>query len=370
MKSRGQRAETKWLRRLETALAALSDCADQVVVALDTVPSRWDRATLREVLEAVPGLAREVARAASAARRETPVSDDAQRRKAARDAAAASLRSVGDLLAGLEALARFEMAPLVEPVAIGGREERLRHVLNIGWQRAEYALNGHGEIETANQLPETEEYFPFVPLEAPRFVGLCQAAWRVLGVQGRNQDARFLEVGAGCGSKLLLAQEIFAVAHGLEYDTAYVAQAEQVRGLLYRTSEVFEGDAERFDGYDGYDVIYIYTPIRDRDREARLEARIYEALSPGSVVIAPIGLPAFFAQCPQIVPDLVVKGYAGAALEELRAEAERVGTVVPEIASDGVVVRQDVLQPALSAIRGAGFATRPDLMPDGAAAGT
>jgi trans-aconitate methyltransferase len=90
----------------------------------------------------------------------------------------------------------------------------------------------------------------------------------------------FLEVGCGIGTRMLVASTVFGLdAHGIDRVDEYVAQASE----LGCSAEV--ADALTWDDYGKYDVIWFNRPFRDRGLQRQLEARVWEAMKPGAVVI-------------------------------------------------------------------------------------
>ncbi len=90
----------------------------------------------------------------------------------------------------------------------------------------------------------------------------------------------FLEVGAGVGTRMLLAREIFGLSvQGIERVPEYVKQAQEL-GL-----DVLWQDALTFQGYDSYDIIWFNRPFRDRDLQVQLEQKIWADAKPGTVII-------------------------------------------------------------------------------------
>ncbi|MCB2135311.1 MAG: class I SAM-dependent methyltransferase [Rhodobacteraceae bacterium] len=187
----------------------------------------------------------------------------------------------------------------------------------------------HGFVNQAGQDDGAEAMgcFADIPLHASAFAELAHAAMRVGLAQGRVGRQRFLDVGCGCGLKLIQAVQFFAEAHGVEYDPGYAAAARQLIALAGCGREkVFEGDALEFDDYGQYDVIYMYRPLKDETLMTRLEDLILTQAAPGTVVIAPYS--GFQAQpdrkaCARIEGELYLVGATEAEAETLRTAAER-----------------------------------------------
>ncbi len=172
--------------------------------------------------------------------------------------------------------------------------------------------------------------FADIPMPIRPYEMLLRAAYRLLLIQGRADTAKFLDVGCGGGSKVLAASVYFDVCHGLEYDPEYVAAAEQ---LFDRTKNaachVFQGDGRTFDGYDQYDVIYFYRPMREDKLLIEMENQIFETARPGTVVLAPYTTSLskrIENERPQIGHCIFLAGMSQSEQDAIKYEAERTGT--------------------------------------------
>ncbi len=117
-------------------------------------------------------------------------------------------------------------------------------------------------------------YLPWMPFSWPDFIALVAEALP------DTPGDRFLDIGAGVGTKMTLARELFGLdVHGVERVPEYVAQARS-QGL-----EVTEADALAWDGYGEFDLIFFNRPFFDVARQADLERRVWAAMKPGAVVI-------------------------------------------------------------------------------------
>jgi hypothetical protein len=91
---------------------------------------------------------------------------------------------------------------------------------------------------------------------------------------------RFLDIGSGPGSKMLIAQELFCLdACGFDRVPEYVAAAAEL-GL-----NVTEADALEWGGYGDADLIWFHRPLRDPVRQFTLEQQVWKDMAPGAVVI-------------------------------------------------------------------------------------
>lgn len=303
---------------------------------------------MRALRAALAGHAREVERTASRLRRLGR--EGAAGHRAALDRARASLRGIADLAAGLDALIGHAPCALLEEEPPTGLAARRAALLGAAFDRLERAIAGpaqSGEMAAAS--------FPYLPFPPDRFAALLQAAWRILAALGRARGARFLEVGAGPGTKLEIAAEVFASAEGLELDPDYRARRSLIGAAASPGTAVHAADATRFSGYGDYDVVYAYYPLRDAARQSALERQIHAQVAPGTVLLAPYVTPTFLYELPQIAPGIVVKGCAGAELETLRRDAELIGPCAPPSAPRGLQDPKDLCGAALDALRWTGF---------------
>lgn len=88
----------------------------------------------------------------------------------------------------------------------------------------------------------------------------------------------FLDAGAGIGSKCLTAERMGCVAHGIEHNEHYVAEARKLG------AKVLEGDV-RLAQYGAYDIVFVNCPFRDPALQAQFEADVAGRMKPGSVLI-------------------------------------------------------------------------------------
>jgi hypothetical protein len=158
--------------------------------------------------------------------------------------------------------------------------------------RAALTAAGQLEREWAGKLPDTDRSrTPFMPFPVPQFLAL------LLEALPAAPGSRFLDVGAGPGSKMMLARDICELdVTGIEANDEY-AQAALSQGL-----NVLTCDALDFDGYGEHDLIWLYRPLRDPDLQAGLEKVIWDGMAPGAVVMC-AGLEAP-PPSPQFWPEL------------------------------------------------------------------
>ena len=130
--------------------------------------------------------------------------------------------------------------------------------------------------------------FGHVSLDAKKFLRDLHKARAVLKVaKPRMKHGRFLDIGCGVGMKVQLASHVFPTAHGLEFDKGYFNVAQRLRdATLNYGVDFFHGDALKFGNFGSYDVVYLYRPMKDIDKQSELEDRIAAEVKQDTVVIA------------------------------------------------------------------------------------
>lgn len=114
---------------------------------------------------------------------------------------------------------------------------------------------------------------PWMPFQLFTFISMVAEAMPELN------GNRYLEVGAGPGTRLLVAEEIFGL-DGTGFDiTDEYAAAGRLMGLDVRTA-----DALAWDGWTGYDLVWFNRALRG-EPQAELERRVWAQVSPGTVVM-------------------------------------------------------------------------------------
>jgi trans-aconitate methyltransferase len=127
-----------------------------------------------------------------------------------------------------------------------------------------------GKVPEAND----ERHIPWLPFPIPEFVALTALA------AAEADGPRFLEIGCGIGTKMLLAQAIFQLdVTGFDRVPEFVEQACG-NGL-----NAVRADAATWDGYGEFDIVWFNRPLREAAEEAALETRVWEFTAPGTVVM-------------------------------------------------------------------------------------
>jgi len=119
-------------------------------------------------------------------------------------------------------------------------------------------------------------YTPWMPSDRAQFLVLLAEA-----VTEAPGD-RFLEIGAGIGTRMLLAQQIFGLeVHGIERVPEYAAQGGEL-GLDHL--EVM--DAATYDEYGKHDIVFFNRPFQNGLMQHELEQKVWAEMASGAVVIA------------------------------------------------------------------------------------
>ena len=226
----------------------------------------------------------------------------------------------------MKALVHRHIDPEPEPLEL----ERPENASDPMLTKLHLALHQLANPNRQSDFAKDNNCFPDIPLSIQLFDALMLAAYRLLLVQRREDQARFIDVGCGGGVTTLAATRYFRYCDGLEYDPVYAAAGQNTFKLLnVPNAEIIEGNGVTFDRYGDYDVIYFYRPIKDNDILRQMELHIVNSARPGSIIIAPYDAylkPRDDFPCARIVGPVFVAGLTQAEADRLRAEAERTST--------------------------------------------
>lgn len=133
------------------------------------------------------------------------------------------------------------------------------------------------KIEEASLPPAGDERITYgwVPFPSGAFVDMLLESFFLLR---QDRTKKFLDVGSGIGTKLMLASVLFD-AHGIELFDEYIYQSE-----LLGCKNVIKADALQFDGYGDFDLVYFYRPFRSDDVQKDFEVRLAEKMRPGALL--------------------------------------------------------------------------------------
>lgn len=133
--------------------------------------------------------------------------------------------------------------------------------------------------------------FTYIPFCLDRFETQLKIVSGMLSAS-RVTDFRFVDVGCGIGTKVLVARESGFDAYGIEKSLRYVKVAKKLlegyenkNWYPKKKDRIILGDALRAD-YRLYDVIYFYRPFINHEKQTALEKRIVAHAKEGAIVMA------------------------------------------------------------------------------------
>jgi hypothetical protein len=135
------------------------------------------------------------------------------------------------------------------------------------------------EAQLTPRTPADEEWFGWIPLRLPYFIHGMLIAREVLG-PGFHKH---LEVGSGIGTKLALARVMDWQPHGIERYRPYLEVCWQV----FPHVNAWEADAETFQDYGDFDLVYMCRVATDPQRQLQITRRVTDQLKPGAVFFCP-----------------------------------------------------------------------------------
>lgn len=122
--------------------------------------------------------------------------------------------------------------------------------------------------------PTDERYTPWMPSDVAQFLVLLVEA------MAEASGDRFLEVGCGPGTKMLLARDLFGLdVHGFDRVPEYVDAANGL-GL-----DAFLQDALTYRDYGKFDIVFLNRPCRDPVLERELERQVWARMRRGAVLL-------------------------------------------------------------------------------------
>ena len=132
----------------------------------------------------------------------------------------------------------------------------------------------------AASSPQDPDYVGWMPYDLSRFVMFLTDAVAV-ATPGPLSLISFLDVGAGPGTKVLLARELYDMdAAGIEIVPEYRAAA------VVLGAQVLLCDARTYLCYAAYDIVYLNRPVQD----VAFERQVMAAMRPGAVLITVNGM--------------------------------------------------------------------------------
>ena len=132
--------------------------------------------------------------------------------------------------------------------------------------------------EWMKKIPSADDkhHIPWIPFPVDQFVSML---WEAnAAAAGKN----YLEIGCGPGTKMLIAQTLFGLkVFGFDRVPEFVERARDLNGL----TSADLSDAGKWDDFGNYDIIWFNRVFRPADEEQALEARVWETMKPGAVVM-------------------------------------------------------------------------------------
>lgn len=96
---------------------------------------------------------------------------------------------------------------------------------------------------------------------------------------------KFLDCGCGIGNVVLLARGLGFDAYGIEYDKETLAYGKNLfKKLGQDPARLFQGDLLEFDGFDEYDVLYLYCPMVDSRKQRIFQDRLLIGAKVGALI--------------------------------------------------------------------------------------
>lgn len=121
----------------------------------------------------------------------------------------------------------------------------------------------------------TDKYTPWMPADVAQYLVL------LIEAMAEAPGDRFLEVGCGPGTKMLLARELLGLdVHGFDRVPEY-AEAACEHGL-----DAFVQDALTYRDYGRFDIVFLNRPCREATLERELERMVWTRMRRGAVLIA------------------------------------------------------------------------------------
>lgn len=164
-----------------------------------------------------------------------------------------------------------------------------RVIREVAEDEAKYLLHGdrHDPV-----------YLPWMPFQWADFIALLAEC------VAEAEGDLFCDVGAGPGTKMRLARELFGLcADGVERDRELAMRAVRATNGVLTIADALDLPIET---WALWDIIWMYRPFRDPDRERELEQRVYAGMKPGAI-FAGGALEAFPENWHIVVDDMDLK---------------------------------------------------------------
>jgi SAM-dependent methyltransferase len=119
------------------------------------------------------------------------------------------------------------------------------------------------------------DWYGWIPLPLANFLEGMLLARRILG-PGRH---RFLDIGSGIGTKLILAHELGFHAFGIERWHPYLHVSQRIAPF----ATVVHADAARYEPYHTFDLIYLYGVATDPADHEQINRHITSRMRAGAL---------------------------------------------------------------------------------------
>lgn len=136
------------------------------------------------------------------------------------------------------------------------------------------------------------KHYCFIPSAANNAIDYIMFARNYLSTKA-SRRYKFLDCGCGIGNIIIMATKAGFDATGLEYEADTFALAKDLLvggynawGYEYYPPKVIKGNALYFRHYKDYDVIYYYSPIKDRVLERRFVEKLTTDAKVGALILA------------------------------------------------------------------------------------
>ena len=131
----------------------------------------------------------------------------------------------------------------------------------------------------------SKNYYSFIPL--PHFRDLIQDFYETYRkLRKKTKAPTFIDIGCGCGNILVLAQSIGYKIYGIDNDPKCINIARKLcfAGLPTYSERIFRGNILNYNGYEKYDVLYYYVPIKEIRLMLKAAKRIHNQMKVGAII--------------------------------------------------------------------------------------
>lgn len=145
-----------------------------------------------------------------------------------------------------------------------------------------------GERKTKEQ--KRRGHYHFIPQDIRTVVPQLFAAWHLFNYLNpyRDRPIKFLDCGAGVGNVVMMADCVGFEAYGIEYNPETVRRGRALMkkfGFANPKKMLLQDDLLEFNDYDKFDILYLYCPMSDTDKERKFEYRLLEKMRKGAILL-------------------------------------------------------------------------------------